>query len=1051
MGLALRIIKITLIFCVLGHVYGQAKFTDVPVNIVGAKGIYDFNHYSSEEGLLGSVAENVFQDSKGYVWVATRTGVNRLDGRQVKTFSVKDGLVHYLCRSITEDKLGRIWVATEAGVSCYDGFGFKNYTTNEGLSFNQTWAVLEHRDGGMLVGTSHGLDIIRDGTVQNYVNFDTTQGKNAIRMLEYDSKGNLWVSTGIKLFKVSPDKEIQDMGLDGLMLDMDEAPNGDIWISGWSKNLVKYSNGEFTSYIFGTPVNSVKMDREGNLWLASWSKGLLKFDGKNRAIQFGTDQGIALNTLWSVLVDAEGTICCASYGAGVDQLANERFSRYTETNGLANNVVNEIAIDKKNHRIWVATEGGLSKIDSQGVVTSFTEKDGLDNGKVQTVVIDSNGVAWIALYGGSIGMYKVGENSSLEGIGNGGFNMMIDTRGYLWIGRDGGGAYCYKDINIDDKGRQYVADGFNSSKIRVHKIFEDSDHNIWFGIDLNAWHILDHQDSSMHAHLFPKHMEMESGVFIEEDNRHFVWFTLGSTGIYRGSYNKGQMSILDSIRFEQGLLSDEVAGLMAEGDRLWINTIAGLTILDLKSYYENGEYNFTSYTKEKGFSGEGFANIVRYSEDEVLVGTTKGMLVFHESKDRKVDIQPFTNIVNVKLDLKEIDWRQKTDELKSSCNVPVSVVLPYNENHLTFEYVGISFTAPEEIRYSYILEGFDLDWSPITGQQEITYSNIPPGEYYFKVKSVNLDGVWDDTPDAIKITITPPFWQTWWFRTLTVFALALIIFGFFQYRTKKLRAANELLEQKVEKRTEQLQIAYDQIEEKNHEITDSISYAKRIQEAILPPASYIKEQLGESFVLYKPKDIVAGDFYWLNTIGNKVLFAAADCTGHGVPGAMVSVVCHGALNRSVREFELHEPNTILDKTREIVIETFSKSETDVKDGMDVSVCSLDRGNNILEYSGANNSLYYIKDGVIEEIRADKQPVGKYDFATPFTKHEIKLEKGMCVYLFSDGFADQFGGDKGKKLKYKPFKEIILRIHHLPMDEQKLILDKEFLNWKGDFE
>jgi serine phosphatase RsbU (regulator of sigma subunit) len=273
----------------------------------------------------------------------------------------------------------------------------------------------------------------------------------------------------------------------------------------------------------------------------------------------------------------------------------------------------------------------------------------------------------------------------------------------------------------------------------------------------------------------------------------------------------------------------------------------------------------------------------------------------------------------------------------------------------------------------------------------------------------------------------------------------------FRWRLAKLQKDKERLENKVSQRTEQLQVAYDQIEEKNLEITDSISYAKRIQEAILPPPDYFKKKMGESFVLYRPKDIVAGDFYWLNEIGDKILFAAADCTGHGVPGAMVSVVCNGALNRSVREFGLNEPAKILDKTREIVIETFSKSKTDVKDGMDVAVCSLDRKAGILEYSGANNSLYIIRNNEIEEVKSDRQPVGKYEFATDFTNHRIQVEKGMCVYLFSDGFADQFGGEKGKKFKYKPFKQVLVKIHKLPMEEQLKILNDEFDKWRGDFE
>lgn len=241
------------------------------------------------------------------------------------------------------------------------------------------------------------------------------------------------------------------------------------------------------------------------------------------------------------------------------------------------------------------------------------------------------------------------------------------------------------------------------------------------------------------------------------------------------------------------------------------------------------------------------------------------------------------------------------------------------------------------------------------------------------------------------------------------------------------------------------------LEIKNQEITDSITYAKRIQEAILPPKRILENALPNSFVLYLPKDIVAGDFYWIEVVNDLVIFAVADCTGHGVPGAMVSVVCHNALNRSVREFGLTNPNEILDKTRELVIETFEQSDKEVKDGMDIGLCAWDRTNQKLEFSGAHNGLYLIRDGELQEIKGDKQPVSVYANKTPFKKHEIALKKGDSLYLYTDGYADQFGGPSGKKFKYKPFKQLLLGICLKPIDMQCKELHSTFSKWQGDLE
>lgn len=242
-----------------------------------------------------------------------------------------------------------------------------------------------------------------------------------------------------------------------------------------------------------------------------------------------------------------------------------------------------------------------------------------------------------------------------------------------------------------------------------------------------------------------------------------------------------------------------------------------------------------------------------------------------------------------------------------------------------------------------------------------------------------------------------------------------------------------------------------EVEEKNQEITDSITYAKRIQEAILPPRAELNRCLKNGFVLYKPKDIVAGDFYWMESIDDIVLFAAADCTGHGVPGAMVSVVCNGALNRAVREFGLRKPSEILNKVRELVIETFEKSKDDVKDGMDIALCALDFNTNKLQFAGANNGLYVVSDNALKEIKADKQPIGIYLTKDPFTNHEIQLNKGDAVYVFTDGFADQFGGPRGKKFKYEPFRQLILDNQKEAMDKQSELLSAAFENWRGEME
>lgn len=257
----------------------------------------------------------------------------------------------------------------------------------------------------------------------------------------------------------------------------------------------------------------------------------------------------------------------------------------------------------------------------------------------------------------------------------------------------------------------------------------------------------------------------------------------------------------------------------------------------------------------------------------------------------------------------------------------------------------------------------------------------------------------------------------------------------------------------IHKEKERINRLKEIVEHKHQEIIDSVNYAKRIQNAIQPSDKQFSSSLPNAFVLYKPKDIVAGDFYWMETFDDVVYYAAADCTGHGVPGAMVSVICVNGLNRAVREFGLREPGEILDKTRELVIREFEKSEEDVKDGMDISLCALNTKTNELMWAGANNPIWIVRSGAeeMEEIKADKQPIGKFELAKPFTTHRIQLNSGDTIYTFSDGYPDQFGGENGKKYKSGKFKRTLLEMSHKGIHDQRQLLDHEFETWRGDIE
>jgi serine phosphatase RsbU (regulator of sigma subunit) len=318
------------------------------------------------------------------------------------------------------------------------------------------------------------------------------------------------------------------------------------------------------------------------------------------------------------------------------------------------------------------------------------------------------------------------------------------------------------------------------------------------------------------------------------------------------------------------------------------------------------------------------------------------------------------------------------------------------------------------------------------------------------------------------VIVIAPWWHAWWARLAYILLGLFVIHLVFKSRTNKLKKRQEELVLEVRSATKEIREQKEVVEVAHKEITDSINYAKRLQDAILPTFETINEFIPNNFIYFNPKDVVSGDFYWFEHFDGVSYIAAADCTGHGVPGAMVSVVCANALHRVVNEFGITEPSEILDKTRELVIATFTRNGDNVKDGMDIALLAIKKDKVI--FSGANNPLWVVRksefitekermdkgtvfnhDYSLIEFKGDKQPVGRYYELNPFTQTEVEILEGDILYLFTDGFADQFGGEKGKKLKYRPFKKMLINSSQKTMSLQNRDLSTNFDEWKSNFE
>jgi hypothetical protein len=334
--------------------------------------------------------------------------------------------------------------------------------------------------------------------------------------------------------------------------------------------------------------------------------------------------------------------------------------------------------------------------------------------------------------------------------------------------------------------------------------------------------------------------------------------------------------------------------------------------------------------------------------------------------------------------------------------------LEYEYNSLSFKYAAPSFDDEAAVLFKHYLEGFDKSWTDWKREAKAGYTNLPEGEYRFRVKAINAHQF--ESEEAVySFTIKPPWHRTMWAYISYVLSFIAFVYAAITVSTRGLQKI-------IKEKTADIVAQKEVIEEKNKDITDSINYAQKIQEAILPSDEEITNALPEHFVLFKPKDIVSGDFYWFSERDGKALIIAADCTGHGVPGAFMSMIGNSLLNEIVNEKGATQPAEILQKLKEGVIKSLSQTGEagTQKDGMDIAMCGFDLENNEVEFSGAYNPLFRIRNGELEETRSDRMPIGIYadDGGKVFTNYTLKMEKGDVYYIFTDGFVDQFGGPKG---------------------------------------
>ena len=1046
-----------------------------------------FISYGVENGIAQSQIQTLEQDLEGNLWIGTMAGLSKFDGKNFSTFTKKNGLAEDWITSSLLDSKGNIWLGHwGGGITIYNTMSkkFENNKFENISHYKKISSIVEDRDKNLWFATE-GAGLIKLETKTNKItNFSVNDGliSNFVTAITLDNKNRLWAAgdSGITIINIKGsanlnDKKIYITTKNGLssnnITSIKKVLDDEIWIGTAENGLIIIKNSNLISIekqpsgqdiinlttsdgLSSQKIKNIYDDKSGNVWIGTKGGGIIKFNPTEQSVSnnlkkgnfksYGVKQGLNYFNVNTIFEDRESNIWIGTE-LGLNQFNGERFQLFDTNDGVINNIVWSIYCDNKN-TIWLGTNDGISKLTFQKTeivnglpknfnIANYNIKDGLSSNVILSIFEDKDGNKWFGTANGGVCKLPIGSerftvyNQESGLADNTVFSITQDDNGDIWMGTKAGASKLNPNNNTFTN---YNSDNGLGGNY-IYRIFKDSKGNLWFGAlggylsVYNGNNLKTFDEKSGLNHRFI--------LSIGEDKNHNIWL-----GAYGGGLYKFNGQNFKNYSVSDGMISDSPYSIICDNDNnIWIGTSRGI------DKFNQEKNTFTHYRKQEGFLGiESNANSICKDKDgNVWFGTIMGAVKFNIKEDKINDKEPITSITGLKVFL-------------SNREFPETPVFNYEENHLTFLFEGISLKNSNEVKYQYKLEGFDKDWSPITNITEAVYVNLPEGNYTFLVKAANSYGVWNKEPITYKFSIKAPYWHTWWFYILSILSIVTIVYLITKMRTHKLQQSKKKLEEKVKLRTKELALKNQELGKKNKDITDSINYAKRIQEAILPDTKKIYDALkGDCFIFYKPKDIVSGDFYFFAEKNNMILIGTVDCTGHGVPGALMSMIGSNFLNQIVNEKGIIEPSNILTELHQKIIIALNK-DSNVKgtmDGMDVGLVCIDKTKNEIKFSGAVRPLYYITASGLNEIKGSRHSIGgiKNSGTDLYQTETIKFSKDEIIYLFTDGFVDQFGGESGKKFMTKQFKELIMGLKTLNMKQQQQKIEDTFNNWKGDLE
>jgi two-component sensor histidine kinase/ligand-binding sensor domain-containing protein len=770
---------------------------------------FNLRNWSLEQGLPQSQVNDALQDHKAQLWVATMGGLSRFDGTSFHTFTKRDGMSSNSISCLLLDNRQRIWVGTrDKGLMLFTGGEFKVYDVEAGLPPGGVHSLAEDAKGAIWAATDSGVFLFSKEKFTAHPTLPRTHTQH----IRFTNDNTLWVATASDGLYAATYTGMQHFTSDNSALPhntvnvLHQSPDGNLWV-GTARGIAVYQQNRLTALqlpvsITIPDVTGFTTDNYGHQWISLRTSGVLRFDGES--FQHLTRySGLRTDKINCISTDREGNIWIGTTGYGLMQYRNPWFVHYFDMGQVKEPVITALAQDTQG-RVWLGTDDGYVAY-MEGGILNWLQTNLWPKGTVlHSMWVANKDDVWVC---SSRGLYRLGPGKVQHYGSDHGlpdeevFQAMPLAGGSMLLATAAGLALLQPD--------KQTAQIIHKPRLtgKVYSLYRDSKGRIWLGAEKGAF-------------LYDKGNILQIQALTDTGFREIMTIAEDNTGtLYFGGFNYGIMAWHDQwsspkvYNSRNGLPNEGIKSLFVDtGNHLWVGTSRGVQKVQLDQLHQNGKLSIRSYANQDGFRGLEVSNrgITQTPDGTVWFATAKGLTMYLPAMDRRNQVYPAVSLSSIMLFLQPTNWGAMGFKVDSTTGLPLNLRLASHQDHITFDFHGISLTAPERVRYRYRLKGHDEHWSAITDQSFATYASLAPGTYTFQLLAANSDGYWTPSPLTYTFTIVPPLWRREWFILLLVLATTAVTVTVVRLRERSLVKLNTLLEQRVQHRTQLL-------EEKNRE------------------------------------------------------------------------------------------------------------------------------------------------------------------------------------------------------------------------------------------